>query len=613
MAAEAAKARARAGKMAQRVIEAERGRIRIAEVKHQAAQMINEALEQYRAPAAIGQFLQGPWYDSAQLVLLKSGQDSPEWKNMTSATSRLLESLQDHAEDEAEDPARRQHLFEFVSQFPRELRRCLLSIQHDRKAIDEAVDIIETHHTMVLRKRALELEDIAPLPLAGQDRGELFVDEDLGQVREGQWFILDTQNSPDLRATLVLRLDEQQQLLFANQAGIKVLQKSFTEFAELMNQGKVTQLDAGASFSRSLASCAGVVTQDDVDELTGAKAQKARQQVEQQHKAEQERARQGLEQAALERAERERKQREEARLAQLQREHEETQRVRQAALEAERLRQQQAEQERHQLVVEQEQARELQRRWEELAREYGEARQATPRAARATRHIANEEELVLPEGTWLGFRDRDETILARLAVFNREQDHYIFVDRFGVKLRQLRGEQLMLLIARGLVDILESRFRFREEVTRAQQEQDAWWPVAMDVDIAAKGVAPGRNGAGARQQPGLALENTVYIELASPDFGSNAAASIVRCTTCRVSGSHLWANLDQALAVGSTLQVAVELPAAADTLYLVGEVRWCHPLPGTGAEPGWRAELALHNADDSDIRDWVKLVASLAP
>ena len=94
MAARAAKAAARAQKMTQRLIETERGMIRVAESKQQAALMINAALGDFQAPRGIGDFLKGSWYDSAQLVLMKYGEKSDEWKQMSLTTARILESLQ---------------------------------------------------------------------------------------------------------------------------------------------------------------------------------------------------------------------------------------------------------------------------------------------------------------------------------------------------------------------------------------------------------------------------------------------------------------------------------------------------------------------------------------
>ncbi len=114
-----------------------------------------------------------------------------------------------------------------------------------------------------------------------------------------------------------------------------------------------------------------------------------------------------------------------------------------------------------------------------------------------------------------------------------------------------------------------------------------------------------------RKHPRFRVENTVFVELASPEFGSNESSTIARCKGVDVSRGGLGVRLEQALAVGATLQVGVELPAGAGTLFLVGDVRWCQPIPTSGAEAGWSAGLCLLNADDSDLAGWVALTTTM--
>jgi len=114
-----------------------------------------------------------------------------------------------------------------------------------------------------------------------------------------------------------------------------------------------------------------------------------------------------------------------------------------------------------------------------------------------------------------------------------------------------------------------------------------------------------------RQQPRYPVENTVFIELVAPEFGSNESGVIVRCKSVEISRDGLRVTLEQELAVGAILQIGLELPADAGTFYLVGEVTWSEPIPGTGTEPAWGAGFALFNADDSDIENWVALVETM--
>lgn len=112
-----------------------------------------------------------------------------------------------------------------------------------------------------------------------------------------------------------------------------------------------------------------------------------------------------------------------------------------------------------------------------------------------------------------------------------------------------------------------------------------------------------------RKQVRFPIENTVFIELVAPEFGSNEPAVIARAKSVEISRDGLRVTLAQELTAGAILQIAVELPADAGTLYLAGEVTWSGPIPGTGDEPAWAAGFALLNAEESDIASWVSLIA----
>ncbi|MDH4041252.1 MAG: PilZ domain-containing protein [Gammaproteobacteria bacterium] len=116
----------------------------------------------------------------------------------------------------------------------------------------------------------------------------------------------------------------------------------------------------------------------------------------------------------------------------------------------------------------------------------------------------------------------------------------------------------------------------------------------------------------ARKEPRFPVKNTVFIELASRGSGSSTSGSVARGRTLDISRGGLRVSLERELLVGAILQVGVELPARAGTLYLVGEVKWCLPAPDGDPEPGWLAGLALLNTDDSDIDNWIALISTIA-
>jgi hypothetical protein len=78
----------------------------------------------------------------------------------------------------------------------------------------------------------------------------------------------------------------------------------------------------------------------------------------------------------------------------------------------------------------------------------------------------------VPMGAWLGFHDGETPIMAKLAVYDPRRDNYIFVNRRGIARRELSRQELLDLIDDGLVDILETRSYFRDEVQRARSQHN---------------------------------------------------------------------------------------------------------------------------------------------
>jgi len=80
--------------------------------------------------------------------------------------------------------------------------------------------------------------------------------------------------------------------------------------------------------------------------------------------------------------------------------------------------------------------------------------------------------LQIPMGTWLGFHDREPPMMAKVAVRDLEKDSYIFTNREGIKLRELTVAQLIALIDRDMVDILDRKTNFRDTVAQMRQDQE---------------------------------------------------------------------------------------------------------------------------------------------
>ena len=226
--------------------------------------MINAALEKYPVPEEIGALIKGPWYDSAQLALLKFGAESDEWLHVCKVTDTLLDSVQVF---ETAPQERRQHLFRVVTLLPKELRRWLLSLHHESTALNDAVAVVEFAHLCILRNTPLETRIVDPLPLPGGDdqEGEEHPEQDAVEV--GQWYLIRQEGQPPLRARIIFRLQQERRLLFANRTGMEALRLDCDEFAALLARGDAIQLQRGASFSRCLAAAAGVTGESDLEDL----------------------------------------------------------------------------------------------------------------------------------------------------------------------------------------------------------------------------------------------------------------------------------------------------------------------------------------------------------
>ena len=107
----------------------------------------------------------------------------------------------------------------------------------------------------------------------------------------------------------------------------------------------------------------------------------------------------------------------------------------------------------------------------------------------------------------------------------------------------------------------------------------------------------------------LPIETSTFIELVSPRVGQKDSGRIIACKSLNASREGLQVALPEEITVGAFLQIGVDLPDADNTLYLVGEVRWC--LPGKDGENAWMAGFQLVKSDDSDIDRWVELISSM--
>jgi len=242
----------RAQRMVQRLAETEEGRLRTLSARHDAAVFINEGLESFDVPAAIGEFLKGPWYDSAQIVLVKHGADSEEWKQMQRATRHLIQSVQDPS---AADEAQRDHREQMLRHLPGELRRWLRSLEDNSDGTDSAIGLVEYAHLRLQHGQQLQRVRIDPLPVEPAHTVE--VSEECESSETGEWFRFEDEDG-ELRAQLALQVEGGSHLIFTNFVGLKALDLPRGNFVLRREEGFARHLPNRASFSISLAAGAGI-------------------------------------------------------------------------------------------------------------------------------------------------------------------------------------------------------------------------------------------------------------------------------------------------------------------------------------------------------------------
>ncbi|RLQ20814.1 DUF1631 family protein [Seongchinamella sediminis] len=247
-------------RMAKRTADVERGQLRTARARNTAALAINQQLQRFPLPPAIGQFLAGPWYESAQLVLLKFGEQSKQWQAMVNTTGVLVDSLQ---------PAGNDSRLKSVADISRDLQQWLLSLQHDAQAAEQAISNIEYIHLRVGRGEDIQRSDCPLLAIDEKPKGSGEAIAEINAIETGQWFLVQARRGGTLRIQLAMKQDDEQRLLFCNHAGARVQAMDYASFAQLLVEGKAIPLSAGCSFSRSLAATAGIDSREALAKLTG--------------------------------------------------------------------------------------------------------------------------------------------------------------------------------------------------------------------------------------------------------------------------------------------------------------------------------------------------------
>ena len=382
------------------------------------AKALNKILSQHELPGSVARFIKSDWLESGIQTVREQGFKSDAWRTFTDTTQLLAEAVQPVSRS---DESGQRRLNTTMQQLPATLSKLLVSLQPDADAVAGAVGLIEYALLRNLRGEDLGLLHAEPIKIEGLATDASDSDETLEElgISRGHWFALDTPEG-ETRIRYVGSLVENHYLLFMDFLGARTLRKTWPEFRALISSGEARCLRAPDSFCLSM-----------VQAIDLRRAERAQEDAERAAAAAEEQAEAARAQAAM----------------------------------AETL----------QGEAPAETYREDEPQPSEISTPPAETHRSetsAPPSVEAPYESNTVVKLQIPMGTWMGFHDRDPPLMAKVAVRDLEKDSYIFTNREGIKLRELTVPQLVALIDRDMVDILERKTNFRETVNQMRSDQE---------------------------------------------------------------------------------------------------------------------------------------------
>lgn len=230
-------------KLESRLRDLEIGTLHAKHAQQLSAKTLNQHMAGKKLPLPIVEFLQGPWRESMRLLIINKGQESEEWRHITRLTETLIWSFQPV---DALDSEKKRHIINSISEISEQLRETTIGLHHSGN-IDQELALIEQEHLKILKSEALIyqpfdlIDNTDPLISSTASISKTLLDK-VSSFNEGQWFIHHTDNG-DQKIKLCVKIPHVKQLLFTNFLGLKVSYTSFEDFAYLLSSKIVDPID----------------------------------------------------------------------------------------------------------------------------------------------------------------------------------------------------------------------------------------------------------------------------------------------------------------------------------------------------------------------------------
>lgn len=226
-----------------------RSRERVEEARQRVHQEVERCLEGRDPPEVVRRLLEDAWSRVLFLDYLRWGPESDEWVRHCAIMERLLWSV-----EADRDPEESRRLIMEIPLLLHELGEGLGEVLYDPFEMNKLLRALEAEHLRCLK--AIE-PDVGERPEGLQETLSANEREShlkrLSGLPEGTWFDLETHAGHRIRVRLA-GVDDDGNLLFANRAGFKVLERSREELADALLERRAEILDDHRLFNSALSS-----------------------------------------------------------------------------------------------------------------------------------------------------------------------------------------------------------------------------------------------------------------------------------------------------------------------------------------------------------------------
>ncbi|PAV27210.1 uncharacterized protein DUF1631 [Tamilnaduibacter salinus] len=257
----------------QRTRESERGRIKSQKAQETVDDLLQRKLSDQTIPDTVHSILMNGWSRVMFLAYLRDDVEH-RWNQSVRVVDDLIWCLHPHLDDEERDQWVR-----VVPGLLKTLRAGLEEVSYNATRLDDMMASLKHELTEAFRNHAqAEAREPAadtPTEASGEDTDdtaeptaierqqeleEAAVAEYLGQIDEiavGNWVEFSLVNGTRFRCKLSAIIDEAECLVFVNRMGLKVIEKTRTDLAHELRQGRLTILEQGALIDRAMDAVMG--------------------------------------------------------------------------------------------------------------------------------------------------------------------------------------------------------------------------------------------------------------------------------------------------------------------------------------------------------------------